>query len=125
MKLGIKKQLLVVALTGLFSQFALADAASAQKTIAGILAGMNHFPSDEQKAELTAIAGDESSGRGNQMIATAIINIQHAANAEGKQAMMQIMDYAEAPASTKALAKVVHDFNHMANDDAKAVLAGL
>lgn len=121
----ITTKILAIALAGLFSQFALADAASAQKTIASILSGMNHFPSDAQKAELMAITHDESAGRGNQMIATAVMNIQHAPTAEDKAAMQQIIDYANAPAATKALAKVVMDFNHMASADAKAVLAGL
>ncbi len=121
---SLTTKLLVVAVASVFSQFALADAASAQKTIAGILAGMNHFPSDAQKAELMAISSDESSGRGNQLIASAVHDIQHAPTAEGKAAMQQIIDYPQAPAETKALAKVVLEFNHMASADAKAVLAG-
>jgi hypothetical protein len=121
----IKSRLLVVAVASVFSQFALADAASAQKSIAGILAGMNHFPSDAQKEELMAIAADDTSGRGNQMIAAAVHDIQHAATAEGKAAMQQIIDYAEAPEGTKVLARTVLEFNHMASDEAKAALAGL
>lgn len=125
MKLGIGKTLLTIGVVGLFSQISMADPASAQKTIAGILAGMNHFPSDAQKVELQAIADDEASGRGNQMIASAMINMQHAANAEGKAAMAQIIAYDGAPESTKALAKIVMEFNHMASAEAKEVLAGL
>ena len=125
MKLGITKKLLAIALIGLFSQFSLADAASAQKTIVGILAGMNHFPNDAQKSELMAIAGDESSGRGMQMIATAVGGIQHAPTDEGKASMNQIIGYAQASANVKALAEVVLGFNHMASADAKATLAGL
>lgn len=118
-------KLLVIGIASAFSQFALADAASAQKTIAGILAGMNHFPSDAQKEELMAIAADDASGRGNQMIASAVHDIQHAATAEGKAAMQQIIDYPEAPEATKVLAKTVLEFNHMASDEAKAALAAL
>lgn len=125
MKFGTGKKLITIALLTLFSQFAMADAASAQKTIAGILAGMSHFPNDAQKAELMAIAEDESSGRGMQMIATAVGNIQHAATAEGKASMNQIIGYDGAPAETKALAEVVLGFNHAASDEAKAALAML
>ncbi len=125
MKLGITKTLLLIALTGLFSQVTLADQASAQKTIVGILSGMNHFPNDAQKAELMAISNDESSGRGYQMIATAIMGIQHAPTAEGKASMEQIIGSAQAPAAVKAVAKAVAEFNHMASADAKAALAAL
>ncbi|MBL4582827.1 MAG: hypothetical protein JKY29_13530 [Gammaproteobacteria bacterium] len=117
-------KLLAVGSIALFSQFALADAASAQKTIVDILAGMNHFPSDEQKAELMSIAADENSGRGLQMVATAVSNIQHAPDAEGKASMEMLIDYERASDDLKALAAVVLGFNHMASDDAKAVLAG-
>jgi hypothetical protein len=125
MKFGLTKKLMAFVLIGLCSQAALADPASARKTIAGILSTMNHFPNDAQKAELTAITTDESSGRGNQLIAAAVIDIQHAPTAEGKAAMEQIIGNDAAPAEAKALAKVVMEFNHMASADAKAVLAGL
>ena len=125
MKFSTTKKLLAILSIGLFSQFAIADMASAQKSIAGILAGMNHFPSDAQKTELMAIANDEASGRGMQMIATAISNIQHAATAEGKESMNQIIGYAQASASAKALAEIVLSFNHMASADDKETLASL
>ena len=125
MKIGITKKLMAILVIGAFSQFSLADAASAQKTIVGIVAGMNHFPNDAQKAELMAIASDESSGRGMQMIATAVSNIQHAPDADGKAAMNQIIGYDGAPASTKALAEIVLGFNHMASADAKEALMHL
>lgn len=125
MKLGITKKLTAIVLMGLCSQMAMADPVSARKTIAGILTGMNHFASDAQKTELMAIAADSASGQGMQMIASAVHDIQHAATAEGKAAMEQIIAAEQAPAETKALAKVVLEFNHMTSDDAKAVLAGL
>ena len=116
---------MAIVVIGLFSQLSLADVASAQKTIAGIVAGMNHFPDDAQKAELMAIAADESSGRGMQMIATAVSNIQHAPDADGKESMSQIIAYDGAPAETKALAEIVLGFNHMASADAKVALMHL
>ncbi len=94
------------------------------KTIAGIVAGMNHFPSDAEKATLTAIV-DSSERRGVQMIASAVLNIQHAANAEGKETMGQIIAFDGAPANVKALAEVVMGFSHMESVAAKATLADL
>lgn len=125
MKSGITKKLIAIVALGMFSQFALADEASAGKTIAGIVSGMNHFPNDAQKRELTAIVNDDASGRGMQMIATAVINMQHSATAEDKAAMQQIIDFDGAPANVKALAKVVMEFNHMASAEAKEVLASI
>ncbi len=43
------------------SQAALADDAAAVKTIAGVLVGLNHFPSAEDKAALAAIATSSTS----------------------------------------------------------------
>ena len=126
MKFGIAKQLLAIVLIGLCSQVAMADEASAQKTIVGFLSEMNHFPDDAQKAELMAIANDEASGRPMQLIADAVANIQHTANAEGKETMERIVAAGDrAPAAALALAKIVLEFNHMAGEEAKAVLAGL
>jgi hypothetical protein len=125
MKLSIVKILLVIGAVSVFSQFSMADPASAQKTIASIVAGMSHFPSDAQKEELQAIADDESSGSSMQMIASTVINIQHAASAEGKAAMGQIIANDGAPNNTRALAKIVMEFNHIASAGAKEILAAL
>lgn len=122
MKLTLTRKLLTIALIGLFSQFSLADDASSQKTIAGILMNLNHFPSDADKATLMAIAQDESNGRGTRAIATAVANISHAATAEDKETMTRIMGIAQAPAEVKALAGIVLGINHVPSADAKEAL---
>ncbi|HJN94181.1 MAG TPA: hypothetical protein QGF41_00505 [Gammaproteobacteria bacterium] len=124
MIIEIAKKLLVIVSIVLFSQFSLAQDDGDLKTIAGIVAGMNHFPSDAEKATLTAIV-DSSERRGVQMIASAVLNIQHAANAEGKETMGQIIAFDGAPANVKALAEVVMGFSHMESVAAKATLADL
>jgi hypothetical protein len=124
MKIDITKKLLAIVSIVLFCQFSLAQDDSDLKTIAAIVAGMNHFPSDADKATLTAIV-DSSERPGIQMIASAVLNMQHGANAEGKEAMSQIIAFDGAPANVKALAEVVMGFNHTASDAAKATLAGL
>lgn len=127
MKFDITKKLLAIVTIvsiGLFSQFSLAQDDSDLKTIAGIVVGMNHFPSDADKATLMGIA-ENSERRGIQLIATAVGNIAHAANAEGKEAMSRVIAAEQAPANVKAVAEVVLGFNHMASDDAKAVLADI
>ncbi|PCJ25891.1 MAG: hypothetical protein COA96_06490 [SAR86 cluster bacterium] len=125
MKTTMTKKLLAIALIGLFSQFSMADDASSQKTIAGILVGLNHFPSDADKSALMAIAEDESNNRGTRAIASAVASISHAATAEDKDIMGRIMSAEQAPAQTKALAGVVAELNHMASADAKAILQAM
>ena len=120
----IGKLLVFVAVCSL-SQLSFAQDMSATKTIAGILANMNHFASDSEKATLMAIAADDGNNRGVRAIATAVSNIQHAATADDKEMMGRIMAADQAPAPVKSLAGVVAGFNHMASDEAKVTLASL
>ena len=122
MKLTLLRNVLLLAVLASFSQFTFADNASAQKTIAGVLHNLNHFPSDADKAALMAIAEDESVGQGYRALAGAVANISHAANAEGKA---RIMEADQAPADLKTLAGIVASINHMASAEAKATLAAM
>jgi len=56
-------------------------------------------------------------------MASAVNNIVHAANAEGKAAMATIVGNAQAPAGTRTLAGIIANFNHMAREDEKAMLS--
>ena len=125
MKLTLLRNVLLLAVLASFSQFTFADNASAQKTIAGVLHNLNHFPSDADKAALMAIAEDESVGQGYRALAGAVANISHAANAEGKAVTARIMEADQAPADLKTLAGIVASINHMASAEAKATLAAM
>lgn len=119
-----------VALSGLvflssLAQVAWADDATATKTIAGVLAGLNHFPTAEDKAALAAIASDESNGMAVRAVAGAVAEIQHAATAEGKAAMQQIVASDGADAQTKTLAEIVLGINHVPSAEAKATLQAM
>lgn len=107
---------------GSLAQVALADDATATKTIAGVLASLNHFPSAEDKAALAAIASDESNGMAVRALAGAVAEIQHAASAEGKAAMQQIVASDMANAQAKTLAEIVLNINHVPSAEAKATL---
>ena len=107
---------------GSLAQVALADDATATKTIAGVLAGLNHFPSAEDKAALAAIASDEANGMAVRALAGAVAEIQHAATAEGKAAMQQIVASDMANAQAKTLAEIVLNINHVPSAEAKATL---
>lgn len=112
-----------IALLGLISQFAMADNRSSATEIASIVASMNHFASDADKAKLMAIAADDSLAAGVRAMANAVHNIAHAANAEGKAAMASIVGNAESPDPAKTLAGIIASFNHMASADDKAKLS--
>jgi len=125
MKITLTRNIIILALMACFSQFALADNASAQKTIATVLHNLNHFPSDADKAALMAISEDASVGRGYQALAGAVANISHSATAEGKEITARIIDAAAAPADLKTLAGIVASISHVASADAKATLAAM
>lgn len=126
MKLSLTRKIMAVALTGigLFSPLSMADNASSATEIAGIIVGMNHFPSDEDKAKLMAISADDSLAETVRAMATAVSNISHAANVEGKAAMASIME-GQAPDRAKALAGAIASFNHAASADDKAKITEL
>ncbi len=125
MKLTLLRNVILLGVLASFSQFVFADNASAQKTIAGVLHGLNHFPSDADKAALMAIAEDASVGRGYQALAAAVANISHSVTTEGKAVAARIMEAPQAPADLKTLARIVAQFNHTASAEAKATLAAI
>jgi hypothetical protein len=130
MKITLIRKLAAVVLIALFSQFSLAQGASeaienAEKQIADIVASINHFPSDADKAALADIAGNDVLPEGLRNMATAVSNISHAASAEGKAMMASIQASDTAPDRAKSLAGIIASLNHMPSDEAKATLAEL
>ena len=125
MRMNPTKKLLAIVLIGVFSQFSLADNASATKTIAGILNGLNHFPSDDDKTALMAIADDDGTGRAFRAVASAVSNFAHAATAEDKEIMNRIIASDRASGDAKILAEIVLGLNHAASADAKASLQAM
>ena len=124
--MNFARKIIIIAIVGLFSQFSMAqDNAGAIKDVADIVASINHFPSDADKARLMAISGNDSLFEGIRAMATAVSNISHAANADGKAAMAAIQANDQVPDRAKALAGIIGSFNHMASDEGKATLAEL
>ncbi len=120
----LRATLLLVALIP-FNQAVLADNDAAAKAIAEILVGLNHFPSDAEKAVLMDIAQDQSNGQGIRAVAQAVHDMQHSLSAESKEAMAQIMASDCADPRAKALAEIVSGINKMAGDQAKASLQAM
>ena len=126
MKLTLTRKIIAIALIGMFSQFSLAqDAGTALKEIADIVASLNHFPSDGDKATLMAISDNDGLPGGVRAMATAVSSFAHATNDEGKEAMAGIQSNDQAPDRAKALAGIIASLNHTASADAKAELASL
>ena len=124
--MNFARKIIIIAIVGLFSQFSMAqDNAGAIKDVADIVASINHFPSDADKARLMAISGNDSLFEGIRAMATAVSNISHAANADGKAAMAALQAQDQIPDRAKALAGIIEGFNHMASDEGKATLAEL
>jgi len=126
---NLTKTLLLLALSGLFTQSALAQdaaASAAMKQIADIVANINHFPSDAaDKATLAEIAGNMSFPEGLRNMADTVANISHSATAEGKAAMAAIQANAQAPEAARELAGIIASVNHVASAEAKQTLATL
>lgn len=128
MKNKTLQQLFLVGAIGLFSQFAVAQVdanSAAAKQIADIVASLNHFPSDADKAVLSGISENTALAQGLRDMATAVANIQHSATAEGKTAMAALQASSDTPDRGKALAGIIANINHTASADAKAQLAQL
>lgn len=122
----LTKSVIVLMLSGMFSQAVIAqEAGAALKTIADIVSSLNHYPSDADKAALAEIEANSNLPQGVRDMASTVASISHSANAEGKEAMAQIQGNEEAPERAKQLASIIANINHVASDEAKATLAEL
>ncbi len=124
MKTRWTSRIILAGMLSLTAPLVAADDAASAQTIAGILNGLNHFPSDSDKAALMAIVNDSTSSEAYKTVARAVHNIQHAATAADKEALEAIAG-SDADANAKALAEIVMGINHVPSDAAKARLAAM
>ena len=97
----------------------------AVKTMAGILATVNHFPNDDQKKTLNALAAEPTTTADEKVLIGALVGMQHSVAATDKPKVEAIAKSATAPAGTKAVAEILARFLHMANAADKATLTKL
>ncbi|MEQ8953455.1 MAG: hypothetical protein RL120_04915 [Gammaproteobacteria bacterium] len=122
----IMKLCTVLAALSLFSHSAMAQqTGGALKTIADIVASINHTPSDSDKAALAEIAGNDGFPEGLRDMANAVAGFNHAASDDAKADLAAIQADGQAPDRAKALAGIIASMNHRASDDDKAQLAQL
>jgi len=86
---------------------------SAVSTMANIMIGLKHFPSDADKTALTAIVENSDSSDAEKGIAMAIANIQHKVTAADKEKLTAIAADEHASGALRKLAAIVGGTNHM------------
>jgi hypothetical protein len=104
---------------------ALADEAANVRTMAGILAKLNHFPSDAEKKSLQAIVDDKMAGAHEKTLAQALINAQHTVNAADKPKVEAIAKDPAASEGLKTLAGVLAKLQHTPSEADKQALTKL
>ena len=91
--------------------------------IAGILSSMNHFPSDENKRALAALANDPASNRIVIVLANVVASLEHVPSEEDKTLMSNILQRGNRiPGEAIAIARAVLGFNHSVSAEGKAAL---
>jgi len=125
MKLSLTVVALLFAVTVAVAHPAVAQESKAVKTIAGILMTVNHFPSDDQKKTLTALAAESTTTADEKVLIQAVLSMQHSISAADKPKVEAVMKSTTAPAGVKSLATILDHFLHMANAADKATLGKL
>lgn len=116
--------LLSVAGLMLGSQSALA-ASMAVREMAGIMAHLKHYPSDEEKGKLKAIVADKSSTEQERVIATAIMNMEHEVTTGDADKLKKVTGDMSAPAEVRDLAGIVLHTQHKPSAADKAKLEAM
>lgn len=93
--------------------------------MADIVATMNHFPSDEQKATLAGIAGDSQVDENLRAIAEVIAGVQHQPSGADRQKLQEIADDDSASDEARTLAGALLRFEHKAASQDVAALDAL
>lgn len=102
-----------------------ADEAANVRTMAGILAKLNHFPGDAEKKTLQAIVDDKTAGANEKTLATAILNLMHSAAAADKTKLDAVAKDMKASESVRSLAGVIARVQHTVAEADKATVTKL
>lgn len=98
--------------------------AGAVATMANIVIGLKHFPSDADKAALAAIADSDASDS-VKAVANAIAGISHKASDEDTATLATISEDDSEPAELRELASIVNGLMHVPSAEAVAALQSL
>lgn len=104
---------------------AAAEESKAVKTIAGILMTVNHFPSDDQKKTLTALAAESTTTADEKVLIQALVGMQHSINAADKPKVEEVLKDPKASEGVKTIAGILDKFLHTASAADKETLKKL
>jgi hypothetical protein len=102
-----------------------AEESKAVKTIAGILMTVNHFPNDDQKKTLTALAAETTTTAQEKVLIQALLGMQHSINAADKPKVEEVMKDPKASEGVKTIAGILDKFLHTASAADKETLKKL
>jgi hypothetical protein len=97
----------------------------AVQTMAGILATLNHFPSDAEKEQLKKIVADKGTTEHERIVAQALLNVEHKVSGEDRPKLEGVVKDKTAPEGVRTLAQVILNLNHTPTDAEKAELKKL
>jgi hypothetical protein len=106
-------------------QAQMAPPSKAVKTVAGILMTVNHFPNDDQKKTLTALAAESTTTAQEKVLIQALLGMQHSINAADKPKVEEVMKDPKAPEGVKTIAGILDKFLHTASAEDKEALKKL
>ena len=102
-----------------------ADDNGAIQTMVRITMSLNHFPSDDDKAELRRIIDSDDSTEEEAEIAMAIANIEHKVVEKDAERLSDIISDDSTSANARKLAGILLRINHAPSDEDKTALAAL
>lgn len=97
----------------------------AVQAMAGILADLNHFPSDAEKEQLKKIVTAKETTEHERVVAQALLNVQHKVSGEDRPKLEAVIKDPSAPEPVKTLARTIVNLNHTPTDAEKAQLKKL
>ena len=95
------------------------------RAMAGILAKLNHFPTDAEKKTLETIVKSDAATAHEKTIAQALMNTQHAVGAADKPKLEAVTKDQAAPQAVRTLAEILARLNHSPSAADKATLSKL
>jgi len=95
------------------------------KTMASILAGLNHYPSSAEKKQLKTIASDSHASANVRTLAQAMVNIDHSISGADKPKLKKITNDGNASENERDLANILLNLSHKASSADKHKLHGM
>jgi len=95
------------------------------KTMATILAELNHHPGSSEKQQLKSIVNNSHASAHSRTIAQAMINLDHSVSGADKSKLKKIVNDANASENERELANILLNLNHKASSADKHKLHGM